>query len=306
MDSMAESVTDAVHPTGRQHEITSGGYRAVICEQGATLRSLTFDGEDLLLSFGAEESPEGARGQHLLPWPNRIRDGRYLFDGDLRQLAINEQNHHNAIHGLTRWLAWNLAELTTDSITQSLLLLDQPGWPGSVRFTLSHHLSLEGLRVEVSALNVGATPVPLGYAAHPYLVMAGIPIDQWSVSAGFATYLEVDERLLPVALRPVEGTPAQLHGEQEFGSRSLDTAFTDSPVAGRRWQVEVRAGRHHRLLWAGPGLPWSQIFTPWYRTAMAVEPMSCGPDAFNEGPTHDSMLRLEPGDSAHFEWGVSI
>lgn len=309
MDSMTESVTrpvaDAVLPTGHQYEISAAGYRAVICELGATIRSLSHDGEDLLLTFSDDQIPAGSQGMHLLPWPNRIRDGRYVFDGVAQQLPINEIPFNNAIHGLTRWQAWTPEELTDDKVTQSLLLLAQKGWPGCLRLTLTHRVSADGLTVEVGAVNVGSTAVPFGYAAHPYLTAGDLPVDQWSVTAPFNTFLDVDDRKLPAALHPVDGRPEDLRSGGRIGDRVFDTAFTDAPDRAG-WRIEVQAGDRHRTMWGGPGLDWAQIYTPGGRASLAVEPMSCGPDAFNEGPTHDSMLRLEPGDEVHLEWGLSI
>lgn len=305
MDSMTESSLQTVLPTGRQYTLSSAGYRAIICEQGATLRSLTHDGEDLLLTFPADQSPRGSRGQHLLPWPNRIRDGRYTFDGMTQQLPINEVAFNNAIHGLTRWMAWTLEDLAEDRVTLSLTLLAQPGWPGCVRLSLTHRLSAQGLTVEVGARNVGETAVPFGYAAHPYLVAGSTPVDQWRVTAPFGTFLEVDERLLPIRLGAVDGRPQDLRSGDQFGDRVLDTAYTGAPE-GRPWRIEVQAGDLTRAIWAGPGMAWSQVFTPRDRMSLALEPMTCGPDAFNPGPTHDSVIRLEPGDQVEFSWGISI
>src|SRR5690606_18112094 len=67
------------YPTGEQYEIKSGDHAAVITEVGATLRSYRVAGRDVVRGFAAEEPVHLGRGQQLLPWPNRIRDGRYPF-----------------------------------------------------------------------------------------------------------------------------------------------------------------------------------------------------------------------------------
>ena len=77
-------------PTGEQYEISSGAYRAVITEVGATLRSFSVDGRDVVRGFNVDEMSKAGRGQNLIPWPNRIRDGRYSFDGVTQQLALSE------------------------------------------------------------------------------------------------------------------------------------------------------------------------------------------------------------------------
>lgn len=303
MDSTPASASPSLPLTGRQYEISAAGYRAVVCEQGATLRRLTLDGEDLVLTSPPDSVPDGSRGQHLLPWPNRIRDGHYVFDGEDQQLPINETDRNNAIHGLARWMLWELVELGADRLTQRVIIPAQPGWPGRLEATIAHRVDASGLTVEVGATNVGPTPLPFGYAAHPYLVAQNSTIDDWTVVAPFGTYLVTDDRLLPVQLASVARRPEDLRQPERFGDRVLDTALTGATDGGP-WQIQVRAGDTTRVLWAGPGLDWSQIFTSEDRRALAVEPMTCGPDAFNEGPTHDSALRLNPGQQVHFTWGI--
>lgn len=288
-------------PTGEQYEISGGGYCAVVTEQGATLRALSHDGVDLIVPTAVDAVPTDARGQHLLPWPNRVRDGRYVFDGQPQQLAINEVERGNAIHGLARWAMWRLVELGQDTVRQRLVIAPQDGWPGMLEALLTHHLDAGGMTVHLAARNVGTTAVPFGYAAHPYLVMTG-SIDQWQVSSPFRTCAVVDERLLPVEVATVQGSTDL--SDTTLGERHLDTAFTGGP--GGSWQIQLRCGAERRVLWADEHFGWVQIYTPDDRSSLAVEPMTCGPDAFNEGPTHDSMLRLEPGSGVEMRWGIHL
>ena len=89
-------INDAILPTGTQYEISHGPWQAIVTEQGATLRSLHYEGTDVIKSFDADQSPTSSQGQQLLPWPNRIRDGHYTFDGMEQQLAVSEVDRHNA------------------------------------------------------------------------------------------------------------------------------------------------------------------------------------------------------------------
>src|SRR2546427_11012114 len=74
-----------------------------------------------------------ARGAPLLPWPNRLADGRYEFDGATHQTPLPEPERHNAIHALTRWLSWAASVTEADRVVMELLLHPQRGSP----FTLS-------------------------------------------------------------------------------------------------------------------------------------------------------------------------
>lgn len=294
-------INDVVLPTGSQYEISCGPWQAIVTEQGATLRSLQYDGVDVIASFDAHQSPASSQGQQLLPWPNRIRDGHYTFDGVEQQLAVSEVDRHNAIHGLVAWAPWSLLEHTDVSVTQTIRIMARPGWPGTIDVNLTHRLSDAGLAVDVTARNVGATAVPFGYAAHPYLSLGGT-IDDWTIDAPLSSWLQVDDRLLPVQMREMDYAHA-LNG-LKVGHRTFDTAYTVH-VGSPTWRIKVTNGDTSHELWADAAMGWAQIYTPADRRSLAVEPMTCGPDAFNEGPTHDDVLRLEPDEAVTLRWGIA-
>jgi aldose 1-epimerase len=294
-------------PSGEQYQISFGPHRAVVTEVGATLRTYEVAGREVVRGFGEHEMPRGGRGQQLLPWPNRIRDGKYVFAGTEQQLALSEPARRNASHGLVRWVVWEVAERSAASITQKVRVFPQPGWPGAIEARLRHTVSEDGLTVDVAVRNIGQTAVPFGYAAHPYLSVGERVVDEVGLTVPADTYLQVDERLLPVAVRSVENTPYDLRSGTPVGERSLDTALTGlAREENGRWRIRAELGERWAELWAGQGLDWTQIFTggPYRDIAIAVEPMTCGPDAFNEGPTHDGMMTLDPGAAFSCQWGV--
>jgi aldose 1-epimerase len=302
----------AVPPTGAQFRISHGAQEAVITEVGAGLREYTVDGVPVLFGYDQMQECQAGRGQHLLPWPNRIGDGRYTFAGRTEQLALSEPERGNAIHGLTRWTPWRLVERTDASVTHELRLFPQTGWPATLDLTLTHALDEGGLAVTVTAANVGAAAAPFGYACHPYLTVGEQRVDEVELSVPADRYLEVDERLLPVAIKPVEGTDYDCRGGEPLAGRAFDTAFTDlAPEEdGRSW-VRLRRGDRETALWADRGCRWVQVFTgdslpeqARRASGIAVEPMTCGPDAFNDGPTHDGMLVLQPAESVSVRWGI--
>lgn len=297
-----------VLPSGDQYEISAAGYTAVVTEGGAALRVLRHHGRDLVHGFDEAAMSTGGRGQLLVPWPNRIRDGRYSFDGVDQQLALTEPTRHNAIHGLARHVEWTLVEHAGDQVRQSVRIHPQPGWPGTIAATLTHRVDDSGLSVQVEATNIGSTPVPFGYAAHPYLTVGESRVDDIAVTVPAAQYLVVDDRLLPIELAPVTGRPEDLRSGGPLGDRTLDTALTDlSRDPDDRWRVRLELGERFAELWAGSGFGWIQVFTGEHRRdlSLAVEPMTCGPDAFNAGPTHAGMITLGPGEGFRGDWGIT-
>jgi len=296
-------------PTGKQYEITAGDHRAIVTEVGATLRGFSVGGRDVVHGFGVEDKVSGGRGQNLIPWPNRIRDGRYTFDGITQQLPLTEPARHNASHGLARYVPWVLVDHKADSVTNRICIHPQPGWPGTLESTITHLLSQDGLTVTVEATNAGTTSLPFGYGAHPYLTVGESTVDEVALTVPAASYLEVDDdRLLPLKLSPVQDTAYDLREGRVLGSMSLDTAMTDlARDSDGRWRVRLVLGERYAELWGDETMRWTQVFTggPNRNWSLAVEPMTCGPDAFNEGPTHDGMRVLAPGETFVGQWGIS-
>lgn len=298
----------SVAPTGEQYEIVSGTHRAVVTEVGATLRSFSVDGRDVVRGFSEQEMSSAGRGQNLIPWPNRIRDGRYVFNGVTQQLALSEPARHNASHGLARYLPWVLVEKKTDAVTNRVRIHPQPGWPGTLEAIITHQLDDEGLTVSVEATNIGAGELPFGYGAHPYLTVGESRVDEVAVTVPAASYLEVDDRLLPTKISSVDGTPYDLRQGRILGATIMDTAMTDlERNSDERWHVRLGLDGRYAELWGDRTMRWVQIFTggPKRDSSIAVEPMTCGPDAFNDGPTYDGMRILAAGQTFVGQWGIS-
>ena len=307
----SNSTGTAPAPSGEQYEITSGSYRAVITEVGATLRVLQVGEVDILSGFAEGDRISAGHGQQLIPWPNRIRDGRYSFGGTDFQLALSEPERNNAIHGLVRWMPWNVVEHTADTLVQQVRLHPQQGWDAIFDCSITHQLSAAGLAVTVSIDNVGDVAAPFGYAAHPYFTLGESTVDDVEISAPAGKYLEVDDRLLPVKLSPVDGLDEDLRTPAPLGNRDFDTAFTDlaTDAGGDQpgaWRVRLALGDRETFIWGDKGHGWIQIFTGnGHRdVGIAVEPMTCGPDAFNDELTADGLIVLQPGDNYTGSWGV--
>ena len=290
-----------IHPTGEQYEIRSHGWSAVTTQVGAGLRSLTWDGVELLDTYLAHEEPRRWQGAHLMPWPNRLRDGRYSIAATEYQLPINEVARMNANHGLNVGQQWEVLSHMSSAIRQRTVFWPRRGWPGILAVEILHEVSEDGLTVDVLATNIGTTPVPWGYGTHPYFRFD--ELSEVELSIPFDAELAVDpERLLPIRLGPV----TQEHDftrPRRIGETVLDTAFTD-PLT-REWAVSLHGDGRTIEIWGDATTQWVQVFTPPTRASIAIEPMTCGPNAFNEGPTHRDRILLRSGESARARWGVS-
>ena len=302
-----------VLPSGDQWTIRHGDHDAVVVEVGGGLRTYAFRGRDVLAGYPPDARCSAGRGQLLVPWPNRIRDGRYTFAGQDHQLALSEPDRGNAAHGLARWAIWSVLEQAEDTLTLGCRLRPQPGWDWSLDLSVTYALTASGLVVTPGARNVGTRAAPFGFGAHPYLSVGEDRVDEVVLGIPAASLLELDDRLLPTGLAAVDGTGQDFREPRVLGGLELDTAFTDIDAdADGCWRVTIAHPHTGRAVtvWAdATAYPWLQVFTgdslplTARRTSgIAVEPMTCPPDAFNSG---DDLLILQPGQQFAASWGIT-
>lgn len=299
--------------SGHQYEISAGALRAVVTEAGAGLRELWAGERPLLDRYDADEPCPGAHGQLLIPWPNRVDHGRYSFAGRSHQLDITEVPRDTAIHGLTRWASWRLAEHEPHRVRLTHRLHGQPGYPFVLDLDVTYALDArDGLTTVVSATNVGSRPAPYGNGAHPYLTV-GLPrIDDCAVTVSGASWLPTDERGIPTGTESVVGTPYDLRKPRRLGDLAIDYAYTDleRDADGRAWaRLEAPDGSATVSLWVDDTYRWLEIFTgdgldqlERRRTGLGVEPMSCPPNALVTG---EGVITLQPGATTTGTWGIT-
>jgi aldose 1-epimerase len=296
-------------PSGTQFALAHGNQRAVVVEVGGGLRRYSVDGRELLDGYREEELCTSGRGQVLIPWPNRIEDGRYEFDGGSHQLPLDEPEGHNAIHGLVRWSAWTAVESSPTRVVMEYVLHPQPGYPFSLALNIEYTLSDEGLRVETTATNVGADACPYGAGAHPYLTLGTPTVNSLIVRVPARTVLRSDGRGLPLGEEPVEEAECDFRQPRALDGTRLDHAFTDldrDDDGLARVELTDPAGGARLTLWVGEAYPYLQLFTgdplpDVARRSIAVEPMTCPPNAFRTGK---NLIRMEPGESFTSAWGL--
>jgi aldose 1-epimerase len=299
-------------PTGRQHELRHGEHRAVVVELGAALREYAVGGRRILDGDDAGSRITGGRGQLLVPWPNRVRDGRYRWQGRELQLALSEPAAGNAIHGLTRWTSWQVLDRDERRAVLSATVWPQPGYPFHLTVSVEYALGDGGLAVRVTARNVGPDAAPYGVGQHPYLTVGTDLVDAAVLTIPAAAWLPTDDRGSPLSVEPVAGSGYDFRSGRSIGTQELDTAFTELE-RDERGRVVVRlahpTGSHGSDVWLGEGLDYVQVFTgdtladqARRRRGVAVEPMSCPPDAFRSGT---SVVPLAPGGAHSVEWGIT-
>lgn len=299
-------------PSGRQHVIGHGASEVVVTEVGACLRSFTVDGAPVIDGFSdAELCPDG-RGQILAPWPNRLGEGRYRFGERQGRAAWDEPARRNAIHGLVRWLPWELRSHAQNTLTMACLLQPQPAYPWRLMLEVEYHLGRNGLAVRTTARNLDDVAAPFGIGFHPYLTVGTNTVDEARLLLRADWYLKSDERGLPDGQETVAGSEVDFRVPRPVGPTRIDTAFTqlardDSGTA----RVELRHPEADRsvAVWMDRSFRYVMVYsgdtvsTPERRRrALAIEPMTCPPDALRSGT---DLVGLAPGESWSGTWGIT-
>ena len=275
-------------------------------EVGGGLRTYTVAGVDVLDGYGEGEMASGGRGQHLLPWPNRIRDGRYSFGGADLQLALTEPARHNASHGLVRWANWVATLQQPDRVVMELVLHPQPGYPFTLGLSVEYRLGASGLSIATTACNLGDHPAPYGAGSHPYLTLGTDRVDETVLHVPAGTRLESDDRGIPVGAVPVDGTLYDFRRPRPVGDLVVDSAYTD--LTGDEVVLTAPSRGRAVSLWWDASYRWVMIFTgdtldpARRRRGLAVEPMTCPPNAFVSG---EGLRVLEPEERWTTTWGIA-
>jgi aldose 1-epimerase len=307
-------------PTGEQFSLElkngSTGTRAIVTEVAAALRVLEVDGVELIDPYPAESTPPYASGIVLAPWPNRIRDGVWFLDGEPQQLDITEVEKNNAIHGLLRTMPYRVSDKQDSTVTLDATIYPQHGYPFILETSVRYELVPDGLVVTHRFVNLSDAAAPVAVGTHPFVKVGDTPISELILTVDAGTRFVVDDRLNPVDEVSVDGTDFDLRHGRRVGELELDTAFggvRHGPDGLARHRVTAPGGQFTEL-WQGPDFGYVQAFTPRsfprprsgapdaLGQAVAIEPMTAPPDAFNSGK---GLRWLQPGESWSGSWGMN-
>ncbi|MEV6600281.1 aldose 1-epimerase family protein [Actinoplanes sp. NPDC051346] len=306
-------MTDVVAAkSGTQWTIEADGHRATVAEVGGVLRGYAVGPVEVVDGFGPDEISPASAGQLLAPWPNRIRDGRYTFEGTTHQLPLTEPGKHNAIHGLTNWSRWRLAERTPESVTLEFDLPAQVGYPWSLTLRTRWSVGADGLRSDQEVTNTGDANAPWGFSVHPYLRLPGVAVDDTLLRVPGRSKVLTDNRLLPIGAVKVAGGEFDYTEPRRIGAAALDTTWGDliaDSDGGSSVTIAAPDGSRSVTVWGDGSFKWWQVFTgdtlsgERFRRSCAIEPMTCPPDAFRSGR---DLVVLAPGQGWRGSWGIRV
>ena len=292
----------------------TGEYADIIPGYGATLNALVLRNKDGHLLPLVDGSPDydyllgpgtsAYKGCVLFPFPNRIADGKYSFKGTDFQFEINHPAENNALHGTHYTAPFIIKDLQIFSDEVQLLLVHEgdgsEAWPFSYRLEVGYILGKSGLSSTLRVTNIGDSGMPIGLGIHPYFSL-GETIDtlQYSMSAGHE--LGVDARLIPNGTETV----AEIYNRTDLSTLNFDTCFRTVPGNEKSWVNLYSSGLDTTLhVWMETrGEHYLQVYTPPGRKTIAIEPMTCAPDAFNN---KKGLVVLERGEVLALTYGVNL
>ncbi|GIJ00175.1 galactose mutarotase [Sediminihabitans luteus] len=300
---------NTIAASGTQLTIRHRDHRATVTAVGATLREYEVGGRPVIVPFAEDELPPASHGAVLAPWPNRLGDGRYTWDGHELQVPVNEPARATALHGLVSWHRWDVVEHAADAVTLELALPPSPGYPFALTLRVTYAVSDDGLRVSLTATNLGAQDAPYGVGFHPWLSPGDARVDDCTLRVDARTHVTTDDRLLPTGTEPVAGD-RDLREPTPLVGIDLDDAWVDvtRDDAGLSWVRLAAPDGRTAAVWADASMDTWQVCTGDHvgrgaRTGVAAEPMSCLADAFRTG---DRLVRLATGASHEVRWGLTL
>jgi aldose 1-epimerase len=299
-------------PSGEQHELRLGEQYAVVVEVGGGIRAYRVGDREVLDGYGEDQASDGARGQTLIPWPNRVQDGRWTWRGESMQLTLTEPEQHNAIHGLLRWAPWSLLERDDASAVLTCTSHPQPGYPWRLDAHNAWSLTESGITVQTTIVNRSDTAAPVAAGFHPYMHPGTSLIDDTVLTLPADTRILTGAQQIPVGREPVDGTPYDFRAPRRLGDLAIDHAFTDlhrGPDGRARVTLGSPRDGWDTVFWVDEAYPYIEAFTgdalpdpARRRQGVAFEPMSVAPNAM--AADIESMAVLEPGGSWVGNWGI--
>ncbi len=298
-------------PSGAQYALTLGAQQAVIVERGGGLRTYTVGGRPVVDGWAEDEPCPGCAGDVLAPWPGRVEDATYTFQGTEHRLVPTPGQGSAALHGLVNTRPWRLLARDAAAVTLGVELAGEPGYPFPLALTMRWALTPDGLVATHGARNPGPTPCPVALGAHPYLGGGTGRVDDLVLHLPARTVQRMDAALIPRETLPVGALGFDFRSPARIGARVIDHTFgalvTDA--AGRGTLTVADPGGFTTELWWEAPFRYIHLYTSdtlgpaRFRRSLSVEPHTAPHNALRSG---QDLLVLAPGEAVEARWGLRV
>ncbi len=279
-----------------------------IIEESALIADLKLRGRSILIGPKSDEdldSNPSFKSSYLLPFPNRLKEGKYSFEEKEYQFPVNDSVGNNALHGFKIKAPFKLVEETANG---GLRLSFEQAYAGAedyfpFPFKFSLVINIDRLKCEINmqVQNMGTGNMPIGLGWHPYFTLKQ-SIEDCQLCIPKCKKVALDDKLLPTGKKTLYNDFAKPKkiGKEKFNNAFLfekDADFTSVTLENEdlklRYYQETRDSKFNYL----------QVYTPDDRTSIAFEPMSCNIDAFNN---KEGLRVLAPGKRFKARCGVAL
>lgn len=239
----------------------------------------------------------------LAPFPNRIKDGKYSYDGVDYQLPINFEPQLHAMHGFLADVVYKVLEHEPEKLVLSYHYDgNYKGFPFPFSTQLSYTFNGKRLSCKSIIENTGVTKMPYGEGWHPYFRLGG-KVNDWSLKFQSKQKIGVDERMIPTG-NNLDYT--DFHQFKMIGEKHFDSCYSLSNENG--WgQVVLQSSTGLELsVYQELGrrkYNYMQLYTPERRDCLAIEPMTCTPDVLNNGM---GLIEVKSQEIIELNWGIEV
>jgi len=246
----------------------------------------------------------------LFPYPNRTRNGQYVFEGKEYQLYVNETTINTALHGFGYWKSFSVVDVITQENVAAIELQyqykgEEMGYPFSALVEITYSISTQrGFKTDIRVKNTGTTNMPLGLGWHPYL-MLDVPINELEIKIPRSQRHRLDHQMCPTGEKSLFDGYLQC---TSLGSNFFDDCFLIEQIGERTAETCLCHPPTKRKItvWQETGFHkfnYLQIFTPPHRKSIAIEPMTCGVNALN---TLEGLITLKPNETFDGSFGINL
>ncbi|HMQ46543.1 MAG TPA: hypothetical protein PKA00_04630 [Saprospiraceae bacterium] len=296
------------------HELLDdrGNQLAIVPAFGACVTALCLYGTPILDCYQTPEEMlinRWMKNVFIFPFPNRLKDGNYTWQGKHYQFPINDTVTGTALHGFpAEQQPMQLIDVTTSEHQAAMTCVfdydgHKPYYPFPISLRVRFELDDVGhFGIESSIINKHHQEIPFGFGWHPYYSLSKT-VDQMSLQLPDCEMIGIDAEMIPTGKR----YPYSIFEQRRLiGSEVLDNGFYVIPDGAEETSIELAGTEGKLQLWqqtGEKGFSYLQIFTPPHRLSLAVEPMSCNINAFRNG---EGLWILTPGVEKKLAFGLGF
>ncbi|MGD2035780.1 MAG: aldose 1-epimerase [Bacteroidales bacterium] len=296
----------------------TGEYVSVIPELGGAINDLVLRQEGRLVHVidGYKNYAEAEKnllssfkGSNLFPFPNRLEGGKYNYKGQIFEIDCNFPQENNAIHGFVFDKPFDIilkedGDIGCAMVIRYISTEKVPGYPFENMIDIDYRwneVNQFTCTTKISNLSDGSMPV--GHGWHPYFIAGDAPVDELYIQFPSKEVLEVNDKGIPTG---ISKEYRKFNALSLLKDTKLDNCFllnTENELA--EIIVENKKDKIRYKVWQQTGINrynYLQVYTPPTRNAIAFEPMTCAPNAFNN---EKGLIVLAPQERISLLWGIS-